>query len=350
MKAASIKLPEVQKVVAHPSLGTDPEMFVRAGTKLLPAFCFLPDKYSGIPFESYLLDGRVYWDGFQAEWKLNKGETCIALIVMAQQNAMKALLEMARKVEPKAKLSMETVVKIPAKEMKELKEEFVALGCDPSSNAYGEEQVHVTDPRKLLYRCVGGHVHIGPQDDNLQKINIPKVVKLFDAILGVWAVGAAESLDNPLRRKLYGRAGEYRTPKYGFEYRTLSNFWLCHPYISNMVFEIARKVYMLSFDDAASLWAADEQMVRDAINHCDVKMARKIMKLNEPMFRWLFRDKNMWQPAVVDAMVKVGQNGVESLVKEPENLTTNWVLDGKGWTIADYSQRNPLFTLAGGVK
>src|ERR1700678_2515194 len=50
------------------SVGADPEMFVFAGEKLLPAFAFLPKKGGNT---------TVYWDGFQAEWKYSGGIWCL---------------------------------------------------------------------------------------------------------------------------------------------------------------------------------------------------------------------------------------------------------------------------------
>ena len=48
------------------------------------------------------------------------------------------------------------------------------------------------------------------------------------------------------RRKVYGRAGDYRTPEWGIEYRTLSNFWLKEYRLMSMVVGLCRQ--------AASIW------------------------------------------------------------------------------------------------
>jgi hypothetical protein len=112
------------------------------------------------------------------------------------------------------------------------------------------------------------------------------LAKLMDIMVGIPSV----LLDrNPLaaeRRKLYGRAGEYRTPPHGFEYRTLSNYWLRAYPLMSLVFGLTRQALALPYFDAKEggvnrwslklLTGIDLNQVQKAINKNDQDLAFKI--------------------------------------------------------------------------
>jgi hypothetical protein len=299
--------------------GADPEMFVFSGQKLLPAFEFLPCKSPHT---------RRFWDGFQAEWRYNESEFCLDLFVLKTQTQMHALLKAARKYDAAAKLSLASVVRIPQSLLDSADDPYVELGCLPSWNAYGRDGLDVENPRALKFRFAGGHMHFGGWQ---RPPCHEKIVKTLDAILGVWSVGAAKNLDIPCRRRYYGLAGEYRKPFYepdevfGVEWRTLSNFWLCHPGIMHLVWEIGRKAVQLACSTKPNLWAAGEEEVQEAINNCDVRLAAKILTRNRPMFNAMFADKR-WSDKVRAKTFSVGLDGVESVVSKPHDIEDNWDL------------------------
>lgn len=116
---------------------------------------------------------------------------------------------------------------------KELNDEKAwEVGCKPSWSAYTEE----TNP-KLQFesglRTGSFHVHIGrrdwknPSDDRLMsresKFN---AIRLLDMYLGVSSIVFDKDPTSPLRRSLYGKAGEFRSTDYGVEYRVLGNYAL----------------------------------------------------------------------------------------------------------------------------
>jgi hypothetical protein len=353
MKAA-LKLPLRRDVYTYdcPNLGADPEIFLKAGNKLLPAFEFLPSKDKPMPYKfgytphlTFTI-GHLYWDGFQAEYSMDNGYSCPALMTMYQRNALRTLLKIAQQHNKNARLVLENVVKIPTTILQTGNDEHIALGCLPSMNAYDDSGIHVSNPRELTYRFAGGHVHLGYQS----KVNVDKVrvVKNLDKILGIWAVGAAQNWDNPIRRKYYGKAGEYRRPKHGLEYRTLSNFFLSSPYIFEMVYEIARAVYQLSEKDSVlDLWVHDETLTRIAINECDVKMATDILKRNGILFNYLLSFSSL--PNFARAFIyKVGMNGIEYGIKKPDDFVSNWQLDSdKEW---NYEYNGKFFQISSGIR
>lgn len=94
------------------------------------------------------------------------------------------------------------------------------FGCEPDFNAWTLEdnpQPQCNDP---ALRSAGGHIHIGGV---FSKLECVLMARWLDVLLGGTSV--LVDTDNR-RRQLYGKAGAIRFKPYGFEYRTLSNFWL----------------------------------------------------------------------------------------------------------------------------
>lgn len=92
------------------------------------------------------------------------------------------------------------------------------FGCDPDFNAWTDGVNPKPKAEDKNLRSCGGHVHVGCTD-----INPRAGVRAMDLYLGVPSVLMDKG---ELRKRLYGKAGAYRRKKYGFEYRTLSNFWI----------------------------------------------------------------------------------------------------------------------------
>ena len=324
------------------TVGTDPEIFAFKAGKLLPAFEFLPSKDK--PVVTSLTS--AYWDGFQAEFRHMRGFHCLMEFHSELRSSMGLLYQEAKKHD--AKLSIQSVVRIPLSVLRTANDPFVELGCQPSFNAYKLEGLKVENPRKLRYRFAGGHMHFGFN----KKPAHETIVKSLDSILGIWAVGAAKSFDNPIRRQYYGLPGEYRLPTYssartGVEYRTLSNFWLSHPAISMVTWEIGRRAVQLAATGfPKAIWIGAEQEIQEAILTSDVKMAKSILKRNEAIFKWLFTSRN-WTSQMMQRAFDIGLNGIESEIKDPTDITKNWKLDEHvGNTFNMYSSR-PYWSWAG---
>jgi hypothetical protein len=87
-----------------------------------------------------------------------------------------------------------------------------------------------------------------PKDDyNITTSNDVKVFQEYEELiylLDILVGNTGVLLDrNPLaveRRKVYGRAGEFRLTNYGVEYRVLSNFWLKNYTVYSLMFALAR--------------------------------------------------------------------------------------------------------------
>lgn len=322
------------------TLGADPEFFIMANNKLIPAFEFLPPKDNGEKID-------VYWDGFQAEFTMpvNSTPTCIALHGCDVHNQLSKLSQWAVKENKDARICIDNVVRIPDAMLKKALDPHVALGCMPSENVYGLKGEYIGNGRLLKYRFAGGHMHFGGWAG--KKMDPLKYIKTLDKILGVWCVGAAQNIDVPVRRRYYGLAGEFRHTFYprtvligssvllpqtktieecGFEYRTLSNFYYCHPGINQLVWEIGRSSLKLADSGFADVWAADEAETIQTINTCDVMHAKASLKRNEPIFRWMLKSM-AWNGEMIDLALQIGLKGVERAVAKPNDIENNWQLD-----------------------
>lgn len=91
------------------------------------------------------------------------------------------------------------------------------FGCEPDYCAWTNEQNPKPRPPHEFMRSAGGHIHVETKKD------VTKGIQAMDLFLAVPAVFMDDGIQ---RKELYGKAGAYRKKPYGFEYRTLSNFWI----------------------------------------------------------------------------------------------------------------------------
>lgn len=323
------------------TMGTDPEIFaVNDNGEIVPAWTYLPDKKNPQTFRLNNKAGTAYWDGFQAEFTTqNGGETCLSWILDNVQGGLKTIMQAAKKVN--AKLTIESVLPVNPDILQIETNEHVQFGCAPSYNAYGLKG-NIEDGRMVPYRFAGGHLHFGTSNTDHKRIE--KLVKALDMVLGVASVSLLGELDNPIRRRFYGLPGEYRLPSHGFEYRTLSNAWMCHPLAMNMVFDLARSVCGLADEDFLEPWQSSEEETLGIIINNDITRAREVLNRNKEMFRQICKvitGPYYTTDEQLDMAFKVWSNGIDSAVKDPKDLVENWTLDrlwithsegrGKNW-------------------
>lgn len=292
-------------------LGTDPEIFAMSNGTVFPAYKWLPSKSAS---------AGLFWDGVQAEFTVNP-DICIAWIVDRIHNKLRDAKAILDRLPHNARLSTASVVDYPEEERRDALNEFVQLGCKPSMNVYGMGGELVTNGRDLPVRFAGGHVHVELPRGTL----LEPCVKMLDAILGVWSVGAAASFDNPIRRRYYGLPGEYRPTKYGLEYRSLSNFWLMHPALTHLMFEIARATISLVLGNQHNNWLAAEDEVIGAIVTSDARTARAILHRNKDVFTALL-NLTVREKGALEAL-RAGMYGLESVIVEPTEIERNWRLN-----------------------
>lgn len=278
------------------TLGSDPEFFLARRTKvkgkikkvIVGAEKVLPEE--GLKVKSGWIgrDNKITIDGVQAE--INPvSDTCRA----RHTNEMKRIfLAVAKQMKKHKGLTIEwaPTVRVTSKEMNSLADKNKEFGCDPSYSAY-KEQMQFPDPFKCKQRWAGGHIHLGNSDKAglaWKTLRNPEhTVKILDIIVGNTCVLIDRDPGNKARRKTYGRAGEYRLPPHGLEYRTLSNFWLRSNQLMSFVYALSRfAVEVAASPELAEMVikAVKEKDIRMAINNNDFDKA----KANFEKIRFLF--------------------------------------------------------------
>jgi len=274
-------------------LGCDPEFFFKkkgvvVGSEKVLEEQGLINELSGM-FTNGARKPSVIIDGVQAE--LNpKPDTCRANLANEIHKCFIALYE---KIKEDKDLSVVFApsVEITEDELNSLSEKSKKFGCSPSKNIERKKHNINVDPSKYLNRPAGGHIHLGYTSalpDGV--LNPKKLVPLLDLLLGNTAVLMDRDPGNIERRKLYGRASEYRTPEHGLEYRTLSNFWLKSYPLASWVWGMARLCVILveqstKKDDyvKAFLSKVNRTDVKNAINNNDFDLAYKNFKKIEDL-------------------------------------------------------------------
>lgn len=334
--------PRIQDYLGHAfTIGADPEIFVENKDGIFPAFDFLGSKESPNIGPSSIRQydtedhglNKIYWDGFQAEFTTFSG-ACMAWFVDSMKCGLEGVLKAAQEKDPTAKLSTKTVIEVDPNTLHRYKPEHIALGCMPSRNVYGMKGEFLPAEQTFI-RSAGGHLHFGIGKVSEEVSN--RIVKILDAIVGVACVSLFAKYDNPMRRRYYGLAGEHRLPAHGLEYRVLSNAWAFHPFITHLVFGLARKVVVMGQKNYNSFWKAEEAEVIRVINECDVKGAQKILNDNKTLLKNIFQAA--WYRGETDneAIFNIFINGMDSVVEDTNNFIQNWLLfetkgtDGKKW-------------------
>lgn len=213
---------ELDKVI----IGADPEGFFSKDGVIVGSEKVIPKK--GL-FARYQTKPVVVRDGVQFElnplaaWNISDLRTSIA-------NGMTLLAKQLTELDNNVVVDWRGLVEVGESELASLSSDTRLLGCNPSLNIY-EEWAITVDPLTYRKRSAGGHLHFGLNQLNAHKnfyTDRGGIVPYLDIFVGNTLVmldrdpGAAE------RRENYGRAGEYREPEHGLEYRTPSNFWLRH--------------------------------------------------------------------------------------------------------------------------
>lgn len=151
-------------------------------------------------------------------------------------------------------------------------EEGMKAGCSADFNVWSKT---INDPPDMTLdiRCAGAHVHIGYSNPKME-IN-ERIVKFMDLYLGVPSVIVDQKSKD--RRKLYGKAGAFRQKPYGFEYRSLSNFWALDQTYLEWVYETVDLITSELVENFSFKFS--KELITDivnCINNSDVELAKKI--------------------------------------------------------------------------
>jgi hypothetical protein len=327
------------------TFGCDPELFFSKGGQIIGAEKVIADKLKTPAVSNHTtrnLAGFVL-DGVQIE--LNpRPEPCRANLGNEIAASFRALKQHLAKMDG-VTASFEGVVEVSKAELDSLSDKAKVFGCAPSSNAYNKTAIITVDAATYRKRSAGGHIHLGlssPVKDHPKRL-----VKILDVILGNTCVMLDRDPNAAERRKVYGKAGEYRTPAHGLEYRTLSNFWLRNNRLFSLVFGLARlSVNVLSSGFPHPYgwyppWDAEKNLldrvdldkVRDAINNNDLALAKENYQAvrafvvdHVPDYEWGFGRGRMNKFDYFCKMIE--KKGIQYWF--PEDPMTHWCNLGEG--------------------
>lgn len=212
--------------------GADPELFLERGGQIIGSEKVIPKQGLFVPGNYKPV---VIRDGVQVE--LNpKASSSIPALGYEVSNSIGLLGNHLKGSD--VSISFRSFVEVSRTELDSLSPKSRLLGCTPSKNIFGKRPIKV-NPKTYRKRSTGGHQHFGLRDfPNLYE-NRTDLIAPF----AIFVAGLSVLIDrDPYaaeRRENYGRAGEFRTPKYGIEYRTLSNFWLRNYSLMSFVFGMA---------------------------------------------------------------------------------------------------------------
>ena len=217
------------------TVGADPELFLWDHKKQMniSAHDLLPGTKEN-PFK--VLYGAIQVDGTAAEFNIDPATSGDQFVGSCLQ-----VMDAVKKHLPKGVvISIEPYVKYDREYWGTLPKETKALGCNPDFNAWTGVINPAPDRSDTPTLCTAaGHIHVGwgrgfdPKDPS-HFGDCCIVAKQLDYFLGVPSLYWDE---DPIRRKLYGKAGSFRPKPYGMEYRALSNKWLTDTYLMRWVWD-----------------------------------------------------------------------------------------------------------------
>jgi hypothetical protein len=107
----------------------------------------------------------------------------------------------------------------------------------------------------------------------------------------------------------------------------LSGAWLCDPTIAYLVLDLARKALVIGERDLLKLYKGSEKNIVRIINECDVKGARRLLKINKDFYLKIFQSiygGNSGRDKVAFNTFYVGANKV---LDNPNDIAGNWSFD-----------------------
>lgn len=264
--------------------GADPEIFLSQNGIIVGSERAIPEEglSAGTAGSYYSIGEEVTLvrDGVQVELNLPPTK-CREWLAMEIQLALRALHRKLQK-DQKFEISFLPLVEVSAEEIASLTPLSRRLGCAPSFNYYHPNISVGVNPDTYLKRSAAGHLHFGlPPHLIAERERLPP---LCDIIIGNTLVLLDRDPAQIERRKVYGRAGEFRSPRHGLEYRTPSNFWLRSKELVGFVTGLMRLTTFVLDTAVAEKggWPADQALldlvdlsqIEKAINLNDVDLAK----------------------------------------------------------------------------
>lgn len=338
--------------------GADPELFIESDGKVVGSEHVIPETgFTGDAITRSSIQGQhinhadpsinIVRDGVQVELNL-PATKCRQWLNLELHHAFRLL---KKNLEgQKFQVSFRQVVEVDKVELEKLSKASRRLGCQPSFNWYSPIATIGVNPDTYTKRSAGGHLHFGLPSHLMQ--HRERLAPLADVIIGNTSVLLDRDQNAAERRKVYGRAGEFRLPKHGFEYRTLSNYWLRSRELVSLVTGLMRMTMFVLDTSVSSAevggWAADQALldlislphIEKAINTNDVELARanfegvkEFIKRHVPEVSYQTRKETGLSAGNVDLFTKL-VNRIDTETLEgvfPEAPMTHWTASNFAW-------------------
>lgn len=146
------------------------------------------------------------------------------------------------------------------------------FGCDVDYCVWTQSS-NAKPPSNTNLRSAGMHVHIGFPDADIPIIE--SLVKAMDLHLSVPAVLIEPESE---RKKLYGKAGCFRMPEHGLEYRSLSGYFTATPELSAWVFDNTKRAIQFYNDDRMEELESVGEQIQQAINENHITLAANLVR------------------------------------------------------------------------
>jgi len=278
---------------------------------------------------------------------------CLARTIDSMAYGLADMYTAAKKADSKAKISNKSVMILSDAQLEKADEQTLAFGFGSElKNAYGIKRINSSDPscpdaKTIKYRTARGAIqfhlyNFGGLSDEKAK----SIVKVLDATLGCACVSLLDGYNHPDYSKLGSLPGDYKVTTSGLEYHAMSNSWLTHPMVANLVYDFARKCAVFAEKDLGKFWDASEDEVISCMMELDVDKSRAIMTRNKDVMMKIFQaawpicnggsaagvpdlSNDIAPEEARDIIWGVFQNGVGALVDGVGNMTSAWTLDGK---------------------
>jgi hypothetical protein len=269
------------------TFGSDPEFMVGKNEEIVSAIPHLPRKESALNRNGH----KFYYDNVLAEIAIKPASTRNQAVEHTQQ----ALGQLSKLIKP-YKLLIRSSAKYPSKQLTH-KEARIA-GCNPEWNVYTLKCV--LPPEDVIsntsFRTAGGHIHVGAEGLN-NPVKAFDVIRMMDLFIGIPALFLDKDETSKERRKIYGHAGSHRATNYGFEYRSLGNFWFQSPDHVELIYDLVNFVLeFIAEDGHKKFWVVNEALLEShdpskaykctgydskllckTINGCDMQQAEKFL-------------------------------------------------------------------------
>lgn len=226
------------------TFGSDPELVLFLEDKPKSAIDYIDgDTNERINIKNH----EFYYDNVLAECAVSPAKSKKEFV----QNLKECLQIFSGLVSP-CKLVAQASVDFPKSELNH--QHARTVGCAKDFCAYEMKQKEgpLKEISEGTLRSCGGHIHLGDEflaNDGPEPI---LAVYMLDLFVGVPSVWLDKDPTSKKRRKLYGHAGRYRVKPYGIEYRSLSNFWVKSPELSELVYDLC--MFSLDFVQDGSAW------------------------------------------------------------------------------------------------